>query len=1349
MPSLFSRSRTQSTPQKSSRLTADNNSPASLDEFGRVQSRNSNRAFPISVSTPSKKDKKRAKELQKRAKTLGSRADLNDVDPDLPQQPPDGSFLPLSLEPPAAGDQARETDYGYLSYERHVVLGLEQLEVLVSVVADELETRGGITTPFIFSTTALDISASAIKRLIRSFLRMCSAQGSLGWTDAHRAWREEAKFAGPHELGMCLRWGLARVVRVMGGHDVRGLISREHYVKFRDSEAARGYPPGHFEAFLEELEPTLQIIIVRVLSLLARLTANSTSSGHTPPTLSPLFGPLLFGLGPATLAFHHTYIHYLRAVNATEHLLLAFIRWQDTPRLTASYNSNSTHPSGSAAALGVPIRLKEWIKGYPAMLHFLHDQKNVKPQPRKGAKTTTVTSVRRNVRMYSPDLVKTAATWAHRINKSGNGIMGGLANSKEWERIAPATLKLPPRYSETYKKRMNLPSNFHPEIAPGIAFSASGGSSASSTLASTLTIGTVSQANSGSSDKDYFGLGRREGEDRFRSLTDLKWGEFESMGFSNIGDDKKLQFDLTESAREERVAKRQTMSWNDFSTAGFSRTDAPLNTTLQFSTPLTLSVSNWPTRDAELTKKIKKTEKQLPPFGWDTEPVMGGEEIIEEAFVDVFCDLVYGGGWMDLERGEGLDRDVNWALVEFKSLPPNRATVPGGSDPRTATTLILFEEFVPLEYRQQLAVKSTTRRRIPLLFSPSKKQWKQAPTLNGRPYIVGHVPRSPSYREMEFEGLLQGGNSTKVIKAGTRVSAIGGASVSQHAESSRSPPPPVPPLPSQPSSSFPPSSSGAYGGGGSGSPMVPPKAVSPIPPRVTVTTAMSSPRAPRSDEMHSGTSDSTMSPSMKKSASRFKITNVLTVPSPKRMSMVPAEYSAVEFETRLASYSDSERNEGEQDDLSGGEAQRRKRRESRDDAWVDILVSSHSRRMMGQDVDPRAVKGAGAGGSSGGDPDAASLEVAQVLAAVRRERQQRSPSLRSGMSSDGDFVPHSHRPAGGGGGVDMDAHVQGLEIDEIERIPARERRRSVGSDSSAGHHRLARYDEDDEEDEDDEDEDYAADAEGADEEHDHSQDLSHSHAHDVEPASTAIIQGEEPESGLPSVRQVLKQQRRLGYFDLHPERKQLQRPSSFEELDLPQTSPLPDLPTFDMSAEQHRIEAEGNGLARVDSATLPQSAKSNGSPVAASTNGMPAPAVTAHPIGPRAPAATAGAGTKTAALIEMYRERERRAAAAPAVAPVIAVPPSTASSEVVTSTPVSAPAASPAAPAPRTPQRTTSLPGATNANTSISLGDEAVPPAVGGDALVAQFEETGRASPARYIHGAPLHNVLEEEEEED
>lgn len=62
-------------------------------------------------------------------------------------------------------------------------------------------------------------------------------------------------------------------------------------------------------------------------------------------------------------------------------------------------------------------------------------------------------------------------------------------------------------------------------------------------------------------------------------------------------------------------------------------------------------------------RKLKKTQKALPPFGWDTEPVLGGEEVVEESFVDVFCDLIYGGGWMDDERREDTDRECNWALV--------------------------------------------------------------------------------------------------------------------------------------------------------------------------------------------------------------------------------------------------------------------------------------------------------------------------------------------------------------------------------------------------------------------------------------------------------------------------------------------------------------------------------------------------------------------------------------------------------------------------------------------------------------------------------------------------------------
>jgi hypothetical protein len=72
--------------------------------------------------------------------------------------------------------------------------------------------------------------------------------------------------------------------------------------------------------------------------------------------------------------------------------------------------------------------------------------------------------------------------------------------------------------------------------------------------------------------------------------------------------------------------------------------DAPLSTSLQFGTPLINSISAWPEQHNDTIRKAKKLQKSLPLFGWDTEPVMGAEVVIEESFIDVFCDLVYGAG---------------------------------------------------------------------------------------------------------------------------------------------------------------------------------------------------------------------------------------------------------------------------------------------------------------------------------------------------------------------------------------------------------------------------------------------------------------------------------------------------------------------------------------------------------------------------------------------------------------------------------------------------------------------------------------------------------------------------------
>jgi hypothetical protein len=231
MPSLFSRVRTNSSPNKKNLPPSEDNFIInSLDEFGRASSRLSNRTF----GTP-KKDKK-TKESDKRGKTLGPGIQVSEFPTEAVF--PDGAFLPLNLERPrnheSNPEHSKEHDYSYLSYERHVVLGIEQVERLVEVISEELETRGGVTTPFIFSTTGLDISSSAIKRLIRAFLNTCEPHSG---PSAESQWREEARYVGPHELAMCLRWGLARVIRSVGGQDARGLVSWEHYVQFRDSEA--------------------------------------------------------------------------------------------------------------------------------------------------------------------------------------------------------------------------------------------------------------------------------------------------------------------------------------------------------------------------------------------------------------------------------------------------------------------------------------------------------------------------------------------------------------------------------------------------------------------------------------------------------------------------------------------------------------------------------------------------------------------------------------------------------------------------------------------------------------------------------------------------------------------------------------------------------------------------------------------------------------------------------------------------------------------------------------------------------------------------------------------------------
>lgn len=418
----------------------------------------------------------------------------------------------------------------------------------------------------------------------------------------------------------------------------------------------------------------------------------------------------------------------------------------------------------------------------------------------------------------------------------------------------------------------------------------------------------------------------------------------------------------------------------------------------------------------------------LPAFGWDTNPVMGIEEVVEEGFLTVFCDLIYGGGigWMD--RAELSFRESNWALVEFKSFPsssspttptghghPGGQTTPRGSptsklthanDPRHSAILFLFEEFVPLEYRTQLASAALSKK-LPIRFFPSvsrSKAWKPAQTLNGVPYVVGQVgggslSMSPARdeKEREFEKFLAVGDQTLKLSAGKK-SMI-------HA--------PISPL-SNRSYALP----GGAGAGGSraGTPskgrMTKVGHVSSSSPlysepgvsfprkmeRAPSTPALSSPARPPSSATDTAqTQAQGLGTPMKRGL--FSRLPGSSAKKGARQAYHPSDYDAVDFETRLTgSMDDEERPPVPEKDGNV-------RRMSREDSWVDILVSSNARRGMEDqsfDADPpssgaglgsvgrRLLTRPGAGlapGSSdrGGrrsDPELASQEVARALAAA-------------------------------------------------------------------------------------------------------------------------------------------------------------------------------------------------------------------------------------------------------------------------------------------------------------------------------------------------------------------------------
>jgi hypothetical protein len=140
----------------------------------------------------------------------------------------------------------------------------------------------------------------------------------------------------------------------------------------------------------------------------------------TPSRLARLFGSLLFGL-PEDETFDKTYEAFVKAGNATEHLLLAYIR-----------------DCGTIEAL--PTRLADHVQGYPSMLSVdVH-------KPSRSVRGVPVTRVNRNVRLYSLDLVQTACE------------VDVASQSEEWRACCASDdlIGKDPQLSDRYRKLINL-----------------------------------------------------------------------------------------------------------------------------------------------------------------------------------------------------------------------------------------------------------------------------------------------------------------------------------------------------------------------------------------------------------------------------------------------------------------------------------------------------------------------------------------------------------------------------------------------------------------------------------------------------------------------------------------------------------------------------------------------------------------------------------------------------------------------------------------------------------------------------------------------------------------------------
>nr|CDI56306.1 rho gtpase-activating protein [Melanopsichium pennsylvanicum 4] len=571
--------------------------------------------------------------------------------------------------------------YGYTTEGWHAHLEAARVSTLLEACGEQIRNRG-LDNPLIFSSMALDLSPTNVASLIKLFTTTSARQQRLP-----QPFLDEIRYANPHDLAAVIKWAFARMGRVLAvpvpvpgakKGDVqeemvyvqqRGFLDLEAYNAWREQERRQHYPATAFNDFLAHLGLENAKLLSSLFSLLSSTASYSLKNGMMPAKLSKHFGSLLFGL-PEDETFSRTYDAYVRASNATEHLLLSYIRLQAT-----------------TAAL--PPRLAQHVSGYPSILPAEITL------PSASSKMVPITQIERNVRLYSTDLVQSACE------------MDLPSSCPEWSDCLTTTecLGKDPQLSDKFRKLVNLRGG----AIQGRKF------------------GRTQTANASSENED-------DAVAAHGSLVSKRWDNFMTDGFAAPDSSKLTFDLNESARRNRGTKRETVQWNDFFKDGFRGEESDNLTDVLSFDNVLKADVQNWPNERDQLHAKLKRSQDKLPPFLYDTTPrlltspsLAGAPEgkgdnhpisRMDEMFADVWADYLLGSGWSN--RDELTHRNANFVIVQYKSRP-NASTVGSQSagsslsaptsfrkyegemkEDRVDAAWFVVQEIVPAQYRADL-----------------------------------------------------------------------------------------------------------------------------------------------------------------------------------------------------------------------------------------------------------------------------------------------------------------------------------------------------------------------------------------------------------------------------------------------------------------------------------------------------------------------------------------------------------------------------------------------------------------------------------------------------------------------